>query len=466
MKNKILLLLAIIGSMISDISSASSVEKTKVYKFEINQSIDKSAWRLTKKACEHARKLNADILLLRLNTYGGLVDVADSIRTALLNFPKPVLVFIDNNAASAGALISISADSIYMRKGASIGAATVVDQEGKVVPDKYQSYMRGIMRSTAEAHGKDTVINGKDTTYIWHRDPKIAEAMVDPRTYIKGINDSGKVLTFTTSEAIKYGFCEGEAENIDQVLSLAGINDYEILEYKITAMDSVIGFLLNPVIQGILIMIIVAGIYFEFQSPGIGFALFAAIGAALLYFAPLYLEGLANNWEILMFIAGIILLAIEIFAIPGFGVTGILGISFILIGLTMALIDNVHVKPFEYSGMVIILRAFFLVITSIVLSFAGSLYVSGKLIKSKRTKIALSTSISSSDGFVGVDQQHLQEMKGKIGVTKTLLRPSGTVEIEGRMCDAKSETGYIEAGQQIIVTRSETGQIYVKPFKG
>ncbi|HML85209.1 MAG TPA: nodulation protein NfeD, partial [Bacteroidales bacterium] len=205
-------------------------------------------------------------------------------------------VYIDNNAASAGALISIACDSIYMRSGANMGAATVVDQTGKAMPDKYQSYMRSMMRSTAEVKG---------------RDPKIAEAMVDPRISVPGLIDSTMVLTFTPTEAIKWGYCQGSAENIPELLAKVGIDKYTIIKQEITPLDKFINFLINPLVSGVLIMIIVAGIYFELQTPGIGFPSFAAIAAAVLYFAPLYLEGLAANWEILLFIIGLILLLLS-----------------------------------------------------------------------------------------------------------------------------------------------------------
>ncbi|MCD6596743.1 MAG: nodulation protein NfeD, partial [Bacteroidales bacterium] len=269
-------------------------KKIVVYKFDIKKEISEPMWRVTKESFEEANQMGADYILIHMNTYGGMVTTADSIRTKILNSKIPTIVFIDNNAASAGALISIACDSIYMRPGASIGAATVVNQSGQAVPDKYQSFMRSTMRATAEAHGKDTLIQGRDTLIRWHRDPQIAEAMVDPSVYVKEISDTGKVLTLTTEEAIKVGFCEGEAENIREVLKLAGINNYELKEYKPTTLDKIIHFLVNPMVSGILIMLIMGGIYFELQSPGIGFPLGAAVIAAIIYFAPLYLEGLAE----------------------------------------------------------------------------------------------------------------------------------------------------------------------------
>jgi membrane-bound serine protease (ClpP class) len=137
-----------------------------VYKFDIKEMIAPSAWRTTMKNIDRAVSMKADFILIHMNTYGGLVDAADSIRTKLLNCKIPVLAFVDNNAASAGALIAIACDSIYMRTGANIGAATVVNQEGAAMPDKYQSYMRATMRSTAEAHGKISRIIHGDTNVL------------------------------------------------------------------------------------------------------------------------------------------------------------------------------------------------------------------------------------------------------------------------------------------------------------
>lgn len=209
-----------------------------------------------------------------MNTYGGLLESADSMRTAILYSPIPVYVFIDNNAASAGALISIACKKIYMRKGANIGAATVVNQTGAALPDKYQSYMRSMIRSTAEAQGKDTLIQNGDTIYKWKRDPLIAEAMVDDRVIVPNLIDSGKVLTLTSQEALKWGYCDGIAESPDQVITeYIGCKDYEIKSYEPSWFDNVKGFFMSPVIQSLLIIIIIGGIYFEMQTPGLGFSI-------------------------------------------------------------------------------------------------------------------------------------------------------------------------------------------------
>ncbi len=427
---------------------ADSAKTYKIYKFDIKEEIAPPVWHITKNSLKEAKDTAADLILIHMNTYGGMVETADSIRTAILQSPIPVWVFIDNNAASAGALISIACDSIYMRSGANIGAATVVNQTGEAVPDKYQSYMRSMMRSTAEATG---------------RDPKIAEGMVDPRIKIPGVSDSGQVITFTTSEAIENGFCEGSADNIPELLENAGIENYEILKFEMSTTDRIIRFLISPLISGILIMVIIGGIYFELQSPGIGFPIGASIIAALLYFAPLYIEGLAANWEIIIFIIGVILVAVEIFAIPGFGVAGISGITLIVAGLALSMIDNIG---FEMGSFPVgeLVSAVFIVIIASFLSLLGSILLSQKLFSTESRifgGLALAATQEKSEGYTSAVSTYTS-MIGQEGETKTVLRPSGKILIEDETYDATAESGYIEKGEKVKVTRYINTQLFVR----
>ena len=444
-------------------SDSLSSNKTLVYTFAIQDNIAAPTWRITQEAFEEALSLDADVVILHLNTYGGEVSAADSIRTKLLNAPMPVHVFIDDNAASAGALIAIACDSIYMKPGGKIGAATVVNQTGEQVPDKYQSYMRATMRATAEAHGKDTLISGTDTLYVWHRDPAIAEAMVDPRLYVEGVSDTGQVLTFTASEAIIHGYCEGTAASMEEVISKLGIKEYELKSYTPTGMDKVIGLLINPLVSGVLIMIIIGGIYFELQSPGIGFALGASIVAALLYFAPLYLEGLAQNWELILFIVGIILIMVEIFAIPGFGVAGVAGIIAVITGLTLSMVDNVVFEEPEFTGegLGILLKSLSLVLVAVLMGIIVSLWATRKLLTTTAfSNLSLKSEQLTEEGFIGVETEQ-QSLIGEQGTAHTVLRPSGKVMIHNKLYDAKAEYGLIDKGEAVKVTRYETGQVYV-----
>ena len=440
------------------ISSTQAAEKV-IYKIDIKKEINNTTRLYLKNGMEEAISHNADAIIIHMNTYGGYLDVADSMRTAILYSPIPVYAFVDNNAASAGALISIACKGIYMRRGASIGAATVVEQTGEAAPDKYQSYMRSMMRATAESHGKDTIIQGRDTIYKWIRDPKIAEAMVDQRIAIPGLIDSTRTLTFTAEEAVKWGYCDGIAETTNEVITqYLGYNDYEIKSYTPSWMDNLKGFLMNPIFQSILILLIVGGIYFELQTPGIGFPTFIAVAAAVLYFAPLYIEGLALYWEILLFVIGLILIALEIFVVPGFGFTGILGAILIFTGLTVSLIENVD---FDFSGVPTgqVGRAIMTVLVGLLAGVIGTIWLSSKIgSKGVLRKLALQTDLETS-----VSTPSYSSLIGEIGFAMTVLRPSGKVVIQDEIYDGVSELGFIEKGEKVKVVRFENAQVYVEP---
>ena len=322
----IILLYVLVGALIFSYSDArSDDEEKKVLLMKIDSEIDPRTNRYSELALDYAKEIEADLVILELDTYGGAVNDADDIRTRMLEFDKPIWVFINRDAASAGALISIACDSIYMASGASIGAATVVVATGEAAPDKYQSYMRSIMRSTAEANG---------------RNPKIAEAMVDQEIEIDSITEAGNVLTFSTSEAIKHNYCEAEVKSVEEILERNGIEKYEIVEFELNLSERIIRIFLNPFVSGILILVIIGGIYFELQTPGVGFPILASIIAAVFYFVPYYMNGLAANWEIIVFFVGVTLLLIEVFVIPGFGIAGIGGILLIVGSLILVMLNN------------------------------------------------------------------------------------------------------------------------------
>ncbi|MDR2384211.1 MAG: nodulation protein NfeD [Tannerella sp.] len=433
-------------------------DKHIVYKIDIKKEINHTTQIYLKKGLEEAQKLNVEAILIHLNTYGGLLEAADSMRTAILYAPIPVYVYIDNNAASAGALISIACKKIFMRKGASIGAATVVGQTGEQMPDKYQSYMRSMMRATSESHGQDTIINGSDTTYKWIRDPQIAEAMVDDRTVIPNLIDSGKTLTLTAEEAVKWGYCDGIAESVGDVIeNYLNIKEYKLETYKPTWLDNLMGFLMNPFFQSILIMIIIGGIYFELQTPGIGFPSVAALIAAILYFSPLYIEGLAANWEIVLFLTGLILIAFEVFVIPGFGITGISGTICVIVGLTLALVNNINFNFEGVSGFEIG-RSLLVVLFGLTLGFGSMLWLSNKIgNKGIMRNMALVTDLENA-----TSSPVLSNLVGKTGTAATVLRPSGKVIIDGKYYDGVSVSGFIEKGIKIKVIRFENAQVYVE----
>ena len=437
MKHFVIILLSLLTSF--DVFAADSLKV--IYRIRLDQDIDKSSQRLVTLGLEKALEADSDYILLDLDTYGGAVDAADSIRSAILRCPVPVVAYINMQAASAGALISIACDSIYMKTGSSIGAATVVDQAGNVMPDKYQSFMRGMMRSTAQATG---------------RDPKIAESMTD----------TANVLTLTPSEAIEVGYCEGIAESYTEVaVLLAGDDEFEVrnMSDDMTWLDRLIQFLLNPFLQSIFMMMIVGGIFVEIRTPGIGLPLLTAVIGALLYFAPAYLGHLAEYWEILLFVVGLILVGLEIFVIPGFGVAGISGIVLIVLSLALAMVDNAELWTWEGKlNLEPILRPAGLVIISATAAIFGSVWLVKKLYATRSfDHIALRQEMKASDGFTGV-VSGLENLIGEEVIVFTDMRPSGKVKTgDGRIHEAALKFGgYASKGESLRVVSAEQGRLY------
>ncbi|MEM9300047.1 MAG: NfeD family protein [Bacteroidota bacterium] len=417
----------------------------QVMVMEIRSDIDPRMSRYVELALENAREMEADILIVDMDTYGGIVTDAKDIVENIMDFEKPIWVFINNDAASAGALISIACDSIYMAPGANIGAATVVTTDGTAAPDKYQSYMRSTMRSIAEEKG---------------RDPKIAEAMVDQSIAIDSITKEGQVITFSTSEALKYGFCEAKVGSIEEVLERNEIKDYELTTYTLSSTEKIIAVFLNPFISGILILVIIGGIWFELQTPGVGFPIAAAILAAILYFVPYYMNGLAENWEIIAFFLGIILIAVEVFVIPGFGVAGILGITLTIGSLILVMVNN-DTFDFSFVPFSSILTAVVVVITamagSVVLFIvAGASFATTKAF----SRFTLSDTMQKEEGYTS--SFYKDDLVGKEGIAKTILRPSGKIIIDGELYDAYTRGNYLNKGDKVIVTSAEGTSLKVK----
>jgi membrane-bound serine protease (ClpP class) len=411
------------------------------YRIRLDQDIDVSAQRLVVLGLDKAAKADADYVLLDLDTYGGAVDAADSIRSAILRCDIPVVAFVNMQAASAGALISIACDSIYMKTGSSIGAATVVNQNGEVMPDKYQSFMRGMMRSTATATG---------------RDPLIAESMVS----------ADSVLSLTPDEAMAVGYCEGICESAEQVASVIS----EGCEFVINSIDDnmswtdrMILLLLNPLLQSIFMMMIIGGIFVEIRTPGVGVPLMTALVGAVLYFAPAYLGHQAEHWEILLFAVGLILIAMEVFVIPGFGVCGVGGILLVIASLALAMVDNEIFREFDGAwNLRPIIKPLAIVTGSAAVALFGSMWLVSKLYATRSfDHIALRQEMNADEGFTGV-VSGLESLVGCEVTVFTDMRPGGKVKIEdGRIVEATLKFGgFASKGTKLKVLHAEQGRLY------
>ncbi len=434
MMSRILRLCMLCTLFLAGVFIGNAREKVKIFYIRLDHDIDNIARNRITKAIADAEKSESDYFILDLDTYGGELSAADSIRSAILRCDIPTVAFVNMQAASAGALICIACDSIYMREGSTIGAATVVNGiDGKPMPDKYQSFMRGMMRSTAEATG---------------RDPQVAQSMVD----------TAHVLSMTPSEAMKAGYCQGICDDKDQVAErLAGSKEYEYVEFSQTSAEKTAEALMS--VRFIFLLMIFGGLYIEFKTPGVGIPLIIAILGAILYFSPLYVVHLAQNWEIALFIIGLVLLGLELFVIPGFGACGILGIIAIVVSLTFAAIDNSQLFKFDGSfDIKPVLMPFGEVIISFVTAVFIGIYLVGKLYPTRAfNDIALRQSLEGSDGFVGV-QTGLESLIGRDVTVFTALKPSGKVMCDGKIYDAVIDVGYASKEEILTVFKAEQGR--------
>lgn len=414
-----------------------------VYVLHVEGLIDNGLHTYIERGLRRARSNNAAGVILHIDTFGGLVDAADNIRKSLLESDIPIVAFIDKNAASAGALISIAADSIYMAPASSIGAATVVDGSGTYASEKMQSYMRGIMRATAEANG---------------RDPRVAEAMVDESVVIEGVVAEGKLLTLSTDEAVAIGFVDGSLKSVDEVIAHMGWTGLPVIDMTEIWAESVLRFLANPVVSSILMLMMLGGLYFELQTPGVGFpGIMAGIGS-ILFFAPLYIMGLAESWEIVLFLMGVILILIEIFVLPGFGLAGISGISLVIFSLGVSLIGNVGLNFPELNQISQAIWTMALTLTIGVAMIASFVrYIPGNAMFNK---LVLSESTDRAHGYTSADSQ--VELLGEEGVAMTALRPSGTALLNDRRVDVVSDGDFVEKGARVRVVETANMKVVVR----
>lgn len=443
---KLIIAFSLIGGMVPFFAMAQ--EKAKVMVMEVKAEIDPRMSRYVGLALDHAEEIEADYIIVEMDTYGGVLTDAKDIVDRILDLKVPIWVFINKDAASAGALISIACDSIYMAPGATIGAATVVQGgTGEAAPDKYQSYMRSIMRSTAEENG---------------RDPRVAEGMVDENVVIDSIKQAGKVITFTTSEAIENGYCEAKVESIEEILQRNKVENYVLVKFEISATEKVIAFFLNPFISGILIMIILGGLYFELQTPGVGFPILASITALVLYLVPYYLNGLAANWEIISLFSGILLIVVELFVIPGFGVAGVAGIALTISSLVLIMLNNDFLN-FDLVPLGEITMASLAIFGGIsggllLLFFGGARLSESRFFK----RISLTSTLANAEGYTS--NFNSSDLIGKQGITYTVLRPSGKIMIDHQLYDAFSRGEYLEKGVEVVVTEIEGSTLKVKKY--
>ncbi|MEM1180717.1 MAG: hypothetical protein AAGM22_20385 [Acidobacteriota bacterium] len=443
----------------SDVEGEASAEDSpatgpKVLYGRIDDEINLSTSAFIKRLIDDAKEVDAEILLIDLNTFGGRIDAAVAIRDALLDAPMRTAVFINKRAISAGALMSYACDTIAISPGGTIGAAMPVTGDGGEIPEsvqeKYLSYFREEMRATAETKG---------------RDPDIAEAMVDAEKVVEDVSAEGKLLTLGTKDAVRLGVADFEAENLDAVLAELGTTSAQLARVERSWSEELAAFFTSQAISSMLLLGMMLFGYLELQTPGFGFFGSAAAFCFLLLYFSHYLSNLAGHEELLLFALGLILFGIELLVLPGIGVLAVAGTIAILTSVVMVLsagdwTDVSFSNPFTVDAMqqvaiVIVLSFIALLLLMRTIAPATSAGTQGGLL--------LNETLSAEAGYRSHEEAPELEVElGARGAALSQLRPSGRVRFGERRVQVETEGDWIDKGEEVELVRRSEGRLIVR----
>ena len=446
---RIKIIFLIISFLLLSHSSLSGYPQSDVYVIPIRGVIDLGLSSFVRRVVEEAKEKKSQCIILELETFGGRVDAATEIRDTLFESDAKTIAFVNRRAISAGALISLACQSIVMAPGATIGAATPVTMapgttKAQPTDEKTISYVRKEFKATAERNNHPTTL---------------AEAMVDPDVEIKGVIEKGKLLTLTTEEALKLKLAEHKVSEIEEILTLYDLEDAQVVRASLTWSENLVRFLTHPVVSGLLLTFGLLGIFFELRMPGWGVSGTIGLVCLALFFGAQYMVGLAQWIEPVLFIVGVILLAVEIFVIPGFGVTGVSGILLIVASLFLALVKHPMPKtPVDISRL---LQATYVVAASLIATFLVATLSFTFMTKFPLlSKLILTSEEKREKGFRSAPAK-LEKFKGKQGMTLTMLRPVGKAQFGDTIVDVVSEGELVEKGRQVEVIKVEGNRIVV-----
>jgi membrane-bound serine protease (ClpP class) len=428
-----------------------------IYKIPIQGTIDLGLPPFIERTIKEAENSGATAIIFEINTFGGRVDAATQIKDAILGADILTVAFINRRAISAGALISLSCEKIFITGGGLIGAATAVDMSGKKGSEKVISFMREEMASTAEKRGRSKVI---------------ARGMVDEElnfTHILLDGDSlkvediegrkeGKLISLTTEQAIKYNIADGKAEDINSLLDSLNMSGYNIIDKNENWSEVIVRFLTNPVVSSLLTTFGFLGILFELQSPGWGIPGIVGLTCLILSLSTSYIAKLATVSDLIFMMCGIALLILEILVIPGFGIIGLAGFFLITYSLYLLLIPDIPV------GGEILDQAMDGFTIGIIGALIG-LYFFGKLMLKTKfwQNLTSPNSQKKEDGYT--NSFGWESLVGETGISDTDLHPSGWIKTNKERLFVISEGKFIEKGSNIEILSVNGNRILVREIK-
>lgn len=487
--------LLLIGSIFMR-ANLSAQDNALVYVVDIRNEIGSGLGTYISDGIQVAEEAGADAIVFDVDTPGGRVDSAINIIRSIQDTQIPTIAFVNRQAISAGAMISIACNQIVMTSGGTIGDSAPVDIQGQEVGEKAISYIQGTIRATAERE---------------NRNPDIAEAMVDKELVLVKLADGqivkllpeeyisreeageemeilcaeGKLLTLSTKQALEYNFADAQAENLTellaqyQIVEVAGtkmplteegiakqqreyglsevtplktLEGARVVEVEATLADKIVFFLTNPLISSLLLSLGLLGIFIEIRTPGFGIPGFLGLLCVGLFFGGHMLTKIGAQWAFLLFLIGVGLIIVEIFVIPGFGVAGILGIT-LMLGSVFFVFD----QAYEFETAVLWLSI------SVILS-AGLIILAFWFLPGTQLfqRFALSTVMDTEMGYHSSSPENFQDYLGQSGTALTPLRPAGTARIANKRVDVVTAGDFIPQNSNIKVIEVEGSKVFVE----
>ena len=447
-----------------------------IYHVPINGTIDLGLPPYIERSIKEAERNNAESIIFEVNTFGGRVDAATQIKDAILDSKVPTVAFINKRAISAGALISLSCEKIYMTGGATIGATTAVDMSGNKASEKVISYMREEMAATAEKRGRNKQIargmvdeelefpNKVKNKYVTS-DNEVDTIktilyyliMENDTIYVDDIEGrkQGNLITLTTEQALKYGIADNSADTFNSVLDSLGFSTANVQTTSENWSENIVRFLTNPIVASLLTTFGFLGILFELQSPGWGIPGSIGLMCLILSLGASYIAELATMNDFLIIVIGLLCIMLEVLVIPGFGIPGIAGIIFILWGLYLLLLPDIPV------GEEVLSQASNGLIIGIIGGLIGLVLLFRAMTKTKFWKDLTSPGgQNKKDGYVA--SLGWEKLVGEPGLTETDLHPSGWIVVNSERVFAVSEGNFIDKNVKIIVLSVDGNRVVVR----
>lgn len=434
-----------------------------VHVIPIRGEIDKALVYIVRRGLDEAQRRGARAIVFEIDTPGGRVDVVEAIIKLLKNVTVPTYTLVDPNAISAGAIIAMATDHIYMTPGSRIGDARPVllgmlgapNDMPSGIEEKSVSYVAALIRASAQEHGHD---------------PKLAESMVRREVgYAIGgemIVPTGQIATLTSQEAERMVgqpphrlLSEGTVRDRAALLDVLGLRGARLTEFKVSEAEH-----LARIIESISIILLAGGligIYIEFKTPGFGLPGIAGILLLAIWFWGHHIAGLAGMEEITLFIIGIALLALEVFVIPGFGIVGAAGLVCVAAGLVLGMIEHAPGASWMLS-FDILLPPMAKVAVSLLLALGGGLLAARFLPETRAFRnFVLADKIESHAGVEPA--RTTPDLVGHRGTTLSPLRPSGIAMFGDLRLQVTTETDFIDQDRPIIITAVDGNRIIVEP---